>query len=303
MMSHTPVSIIIPAHNEEAVIHRGLDALLDDARPGEVEIVVACNGCTDRTAAIARAYGEPVRVVETDTASKVAALNLGDEAASSYPRFYVDADVVLPLDAVRRIAAVLRDGQALAACPTMRMDFAGASVAVRAYYRVWQALPYTKAGLMGTGVYALSEAGRRRFDRFPDVIADDGYVRLLFAEDERQAVAGAASTVTAPATLADLVRIKTRSRYGIYQLRQRYPELARREAKGKQYGGGLRDVLREVTLWPALPVYLWVSFASRWRARRQMGRQAYRWERDESSRTAVEATAGAVSRRRLGDEA
>lgn len=280
------ISIIIPAHNEEGVIGRGLRRLLDGVLPGEVEVVVACNGCTDRTTKIARGYEPSVRVVETEIASKVAALNLGDDHATGYPRFYVDADVVLSMDAVRRIAAVLDEtGPTLVACPTMQMNFTGSSWAVRAYYRVWQALPYTKAGLMGTGVYAMSEAGRRRFDRFPDVIADDGFVRLQFAASERQAVAEAISTVTAPATLADLVRIKTRSRYGIYQLQQRYPDLVAREAEGKNYSGGLRDVLRERRLWLSVPVYLWVALASRWRARRQMTKQGYAWERDESSRT------------------
>ena len=57
-------SVIIPAHNEEKVLGRCLDALLADSRPGEMEIVVAANGCTDRTVEIARGYCNPVRVVE-----------------------------------------------------------------------------------------------------------------------------------------------------------------------------------------------------------------------------------------------
>ena len=49
--SVVPVSVVIPAHDEEAVIERCLGTLLADARAGEVEVVVVCNGCTDDTAA------------------------------------------------------------------------------------------------------------------------------------------------------------------------------------------------------------------------------------------------------------
>ena len=44
-------------------------------------------------------------------ASKTAALNLGDARVSGFPRFYVDADVMLPLASIRRIAASPRRGR------------------------------------------------------------------------------------------------------------------------------------------------------------------------------------------------
>ncbi len=34
------ISIVIPAHNEESVIRRGLHAVLDGAAPGELEVIV-----------------------------------------------------------------------------------------------------------------------------------------------------------------------------------------------------------------------------------------------------------------------
>jgi glycosyltransferase involved in cell wall biosynthesis len=46
-------SIVIPAHNEE----RSIGALLAELAPlaGDTEVVVACNGCQDRTVEAARA--------------------------------------------------------------------------------------------------------------------------------------------------------------------------------------------------------------------------------------------------------
>ena len=46
-------SVVIAAHNEEALLGRCLDALLSDAEPGEFEVVVVPNGCTDSTARVA----------------------------------------------------------------------------------------------------------------------------------------------------------------------------------------------------------------------------------------------------------
>jgi len=51
-------SVIIPAHNEEAFIGKCLQSIKSaaDQVPGEVEIIVALNRCTDQTADIARSH-------------------------------------------------------------------------------------------------------------------------------------------------------------------------------------------------------------------------------------------------------
>ena len=84
--------------------------------------------------------------------------------------------------------------------------------------------------MIGVGVYALSEEGRGRFEEFPDVIADDGYVRMLFSSSERVHVDDAPVRVYAPARVSDLMRIKTRSRLGRYQLQAALPRPRRARA-------------------------------------------------------------------------
>jgi glycosyltransferase involved in cell wall biosynthesis len=279
------ISVVIAAHNEQDVLGRCLDALLRTARMGELEIAVVCNGCTDGTADVARGYGEDVRVLETPEASKTAALNLGDRVVFGFPRFYVDADVTLPLASVRRIAVRLAKGDALAAAPVMDVDLRGSSLPVRAYYRVWARLPYVQEGMIGVGVYALSEEGRRRFGEFPEVIADDGYVRMLFNSRERVRVDDAPVRVYAPAELSDLLRIKTRSRLGRYELRERFPYLAARERSTKSYRNALGSIIVRPWLWPAAMCYATVVLESRHRARVQIASIGdYVWERDQSSR-------------------
>ena len=116
--------------------------------------------------------------------------------------------------------------------------------------------------MIGVGVYALSEDGRRRFGAFPDVIADDGYVRMLFGSSERVRVDDAPVRVYAPERLSDLVRIKTRSRLGRYELRQRFPDLSARERTTKSYRQAVLDVVVRPWLWPAAIVYAAVRATS-----------------------------------------
>jgi glycosyltransferase involved in cell wall biosynthesis len=282
-------SVIIPACNEASVIARCLSNLLEGARPGEFEVLVVCNGCSDDTADIARGFGDPVKVLESEVPSKVHALNLGDRIARGFPRLYLDADIVIDLASVRRIVEVLDAGPALAAAPRPENVFLpGTRWPVRVYYRFWKELPYVQEGMIAAGAYAMSEAGRQRFDQFPDVVADDGYVRMVFEPHERVQAAGAISHVLAPLTLADLVRTRTRSRLGVLQLRQKFPDLAHREAKTKRYVRSLFYMLRKYEFYIGAPVYGFVIAVSWLRARRQLSKIAqYVWERDESSRTSV----------------
>jgi glycosyltransferase involved in cell wall biosynthesis len=182
------ITVIIPAHNEAAVIGQALAPLAEAVDAELVEIIVVCNGCSDQTSDIVRRDFPNVTCLETDIPSKTSALNLGEQVATQFPRIYMDADVVLKWDAMQMIAKVLESGNVLAAAPRFSMDFTGVSWMVKTYYDIWQRLPYIKEGMIGTGVFAISETGRQRFDKFPDIIADDGYVRALFKSHERTVV-------------------------------------------------------------------------------------------------------------------
>ena len=275
-------TIILPAHNESTVIAKTLESLLRQVEDGD-EIIVVSNGCTDETEAIARSFEPRITVINTPIPSKVNALNLGDQCARTYPRIYMDADITLADGALGVIKQTLASGQYLAVAPDPIMDLGGSSWAVKAYYDIWLSMPFCQSGMIGAGVYALSEEGRKRFDHFPDVIADDGFVRALFKEHERGKAIGAKSIVRAPATLYWLMKIKVRSRMGQMQLANRYPELIKNEQKN--HSGGILSTLRYPFNWPKVIVYLYISVMSRILARRRLVNiAAYQWEKDISSR-------------------
>ena len=243
-----------------------LAPLLPGIQNGSLEVIVVCNGCTDSTADTVRAQSQQITCLETPIPSKTAALNLGDKHAHWFPRIYQDADVVLSLEAVQNLAKILRDGVHLAASPAMVMDLTHASWAVKSYYSIWQKLPYVREGMIGVGVYALSEKGRERFGPFPDIVADDGYVRALFAPQERTVPKNCSSLVRAPHNIGGLLRIKTRSRRGQFELAQRFPHLIAQDKKA--YGHAVSDLLAIPVLWPKIAIYLYVNLLSRYLARR-----------------------------------
>jgi glycosyltransferase involved in cell wall biosynthesis len=280
------LSVIVPAHNEEAVIESSLRAMTESAGEGELEIIVVANGCTDRTAEIARNCGPYVRVIETEVASKIHALRLGDEVAGGFPRYYVDADVILPLESIRRVRVALQEEGCLAAAPTMRVDLTGSSWAVRAYYDIWMSLPYHKSGMIGSGVYAMSRAGRERFDVFPDIISDDGFARLMFSSEERMTVEDASFVISAPKKLSGVLKIKTRSQKGAVQLKRLFPELLKNDVR--DYQSSFIDIFRTPGRWPKAAVYLYVSAYTKLRAywMNYVGGLGD-WERDDTSRAST----------------
>jgi glycosyltransferase involved in cell wall biosynthesis len=207
-------SVVIPAHNEAAVISRCLDALLSGFSIGELEVVVACNGCTDKTAEIVRSAGYPVRVLELDLASKSAALRAAEEVLTAFPRLYLDADVVLTGAAARQVLDCLRSGSVLAARPPIGYNTERSSALVRSYYRARVQIPAVMNSIWGAGAYGLSERGRARFESYPDVIADDLFVDQQFRHEEIEIVSGSPVMVNAPRRAKDLLRILRRTYQG-----------------------------------------------------------------------------------------
>jgi exopolysaccharide biosynthesis WecB/TagA/CpsF family protein len=254
-------SVVIPAHNEEEVIGRCLTALVEGSAPGELEVLVVCNGCTDRTAAVAASFGEPVRVIECDSASKAAALNMGDDAASSFPRIYLDADIQLPLPGLRLLAGCLGGSGALAGTVDYRIDLSKASSAVCRFYRARSRAPYPDH-LVGRGVYGLSARGRNRFSRFPPLIADDLFVQSLFRPEECCHVDSCTVTVHPPANARELIRVQSRVFAGNMEYRRAFPENPQRGSAGSLLAAHIRP-----DRWMDLAVFSGIVTAAKARAR------------------------------------
>jgi glycosyltransferase involved in cell wall biosynthesis len=281
------ISIVVPAHNESSVIARTLTPWVSDPGSEELSIVVVCNGCTDETATIARRFGPTVRVTESEVASKTHALNLGDKISGSFPRIYIDADILITVDAIQALAARLERGDVLAVAPTPEIDLTGCSQPVRLYFRIRSRLPSSCQGIGGSGVYALSEAGRGRFAHFPDVIADDTYVRLQFNPEERETLHSVKSKVFPARTIRQLTTVRTRAYAGTFELARRFPQLS--VNRGETNSRTLIGLFKEPRLWAGLLIYCYVNIVARCRAAARARMRASVWQRDDTSRRAQSA--------------
>jgi glycosyltransferase involved in cell wall biosynthesis len=271
-------SVVIPAHNEETVIGQCLTSLLMDFDPDALEIVVVCNGCSDRTADVARRPG--VTVVSLEVASKPAALRAGERYADAFPRLYLDADVVLPASSARAVLGRLRAEGSLAARPPIQYETGKASGLVRSYYRARARNTAVMSSLWGSGVYGLSSSGRARFEEFPDLVADDLFVDGLFSASEIELVDCAPAIVTTPLTSRDLVRVMRRLNRGNHE------HGSTDWAHGySTTGSTVRGVLRTAMSSPAaaLDASTYLGLATIGRLGSRVARHV-RWERDERSR-------------------
>jgi len=104
-------SIIIPARNEEKFLPGCLASIAaaSERFPGEVEIVVAVNRCTDRTEEIARAAG--AKIVHEDARNIARIRNAAVAAATGEILVTIDADSRMSRGMLVTVERLLRSGK------------------------------------------------------------------------------------------------------------------------------------------------------------------------------------------------
>jgi len=291
MVEAQPFTVIIPAHNEEAVIARCLQTILQGApEPHDMQIIVAANGCNDRTVEIARATAADAMVLDLPVGSKTAAINAANREATHFPRIYVDADVECTYPSLAALVRELQSPGIMTAAPAIRMDLTRCNWLMKAYYRAWARQPYAKAGKGGAGCYGLSAAALAEAGEFPPVIGDDIWIHTRFPDHQKRHIsedhAGnpVFSVVYPPWTARDQIKVEARRQIGNAEVRRLYPSPYFANASN---GGGLSAALKSGTGPVDLVVFFAIKAAaralSRWNRQRGQGNA---WTRDLSTRQA-----------------
>lgn len=282
MVQNVPAaSIVIPAHNEQLGLARLLPLLLNEASPGEFAVIVVCNGCSDSSAATARAFGPDVTVIEREEASKAGAISAGAAQVSHFPIIYVDADVALDARSIRALVSALETGPWKAASPRRDLDRTGVSRLASSYYAVWERLPNVQSGIFGRGVIALSASGYDRISALPRYLSDDLAFSESFSADERVVVDDASVRVWPARTWRALVRRRMRVADGVRELQEH-------DALSRTAETRLSDVAAIVgekpLLAPHAAVFLFTALVARLAPRGRFRRPRTAWQRDETSR-------------------
>ncbi len=229
-------SIIVPASNEAAHIGACLKAILASDSLDIAQLIVVANGCTDETVDIANSFsgqsqarGWEFNLLTLSAIGKPSALNAGDAAAKYPMRVYIDADVTVEPFLLRQITEALVVNGPRYASGQLRFVTPNSWV-TRAYARTYARVPFITQGVPGAGLFAVNGTGRKRWEAFPEIIADDTFVRLNFAPNERIGVSGQYYWPLVEG-FTNLVRVRRRQNAGVKEIERIYPELIENDEK------------------------------------------------------------------------
>jgi poly-beta-1,6 N-acetyl-D-glucosamine synthase len=264
-----PVTIIVPAYNEGAVIESALRSLLELDYPS-YEVLVVDDGSTDDTAARASAlegrYGEvSIRVVTKSNNGKASALNTGISLARHPFVLCMDGDSRLSRDTLKASLRHFRDPNVGAVAGNVKV------VNRRNVWTRLQALEYIE----GLNMARRAQAFARTVNIIPGPIGIfrrellqelGGYEKDTFAEDadltlkiltagwqikyEERAVA----YTEAPEGLLDLLKQRYRWTRGILQALGKRKSWLLVPKGGPSVWISLNTMLFEAVIWPSVNV-------------------------------------------------
>jgi cellulose synthase/poly-beta-1,6-N-acetylglucosamine synthase-like glycosyltransferase/spore germination protein YaaH/peptidoglycan/xylan/chitin deacetylase (PgdA/CDA1 family) len=224
------VSILVPAHDEEAVILDTVNSALASDYP-EIEVVVVNDGSNDRTGALLDQEfgGDPrVRIHHQPNRGKPAALNQALALATGEIIVTIDADTVVQRDAVKKLVRHFADPRFGAVAGNVKVGNR------TSWITRWQALEYITSQNMEKRAFDLlncitvvpgalgawrAEAIRAAGGFAPDTLAEDTDLtfsirrrgwRISYDED-------AEAFTEAPETPSALIRQRFRWTYGTLQ--------------------------------------------------------------------------------------
>jgi cellulose synthase/poly-beta-1,6-N-acetylglucosamine synthase-like glycosyltransferase len=130
------VTVIVAAHNEEAVIERRLENLLALDYPAErLEVVVTSDASTDRTHELVERFAPRVRLIVNPRGGKVAAQNRAVRETSGEILAFSDANASWAPDALRKLVANFADPEVAYACGRLVLEAADGSNREGLYWR------------------------------------------------------------------------------------------------------------------------------------------------------------------------
>ena len=123
------LSLIVAAHDEQDVIAQKVrNAFALDYPRAQLEVLVACDGCSDSTAAVAREAGAD-QVLELPRGGKIRAQDAAVERARGEIVAFSDANALWQADAARALVGAFADSHVGYACGQVRFTRAAGGAA------------------------------------------------------------------------------------------------------------------------------------------------------------------------------
>ncbi|MFB9905608.1 bifunctional polysaccharide deacetylase/glycosyltransferase family 2 protein [Allokutzneria oryzae] len=258
-----PVTVLVPAYNEEAGIEATLRSILASTTP--VRVIVIDDGSTDGTADVVRRLRLPdVRLIRQDNAGKAAALNTGLGYCQTELVVMVDGDTVLEPDTVSELVRPFTD-------PVVGAVSGNAKVGNRSgLLGTWQHIEYVIGFNLDRRMYDVMQCmptvpGAVGAFRMSALLQVDGIPMDTLAEDTDLTMAleragwavtyqeSARAWTEVPASLGQLWRQRYRWCYGTLQAMWKHRGAVRERGLGGRLGRrGLPYLLLYQVLLPLL---------------------------------------------------
>ena len=284
-----PVSVIIPAYNEEKVIARTIQSLLDQDYASEIEVVVVDDGSTDATYAEARRSfdgHDRVSVYTKPNGGKASALNFGIARARYDIVVCLDADTLFACDTIAELVQPLADPKIGAVAGNARVGNR-INLVTR-----WQALEYVTSQNLDRRAFSLLDCitvvpGAVGAWRRTAVQQAGGFRDDTLAEDQDLTLAvrrtghsvayadGAVAFTEAPDTFRSLAKQRFRWSFGTLQCAWKHRDALFRRKSGSLGWVALPNVWLFQLLLPAISpiadlMFVW-SLVSVWMAKEEHG--------------------------------
>lgn len=254
-----PVSVLVPAYNEEAGIEAAVRSLLASTHP--VQVVVVDDGSTDRTSEIVAAMNLPqVKLIRQENAGKPAALNTGLKAAEHEIVVMVDGDTIFEPETIANLIRPFADPLVGAVSGNAKVANRGGLLGRwqhieyvigfnmdRRWYDLAGCMPTVPGAVGGFRAAALRQVGGVS----DDTLAEDTDLtmamgragwRIVYQDDAR-------AWTEAPATLRALWRQRYRWCYGTMQAMWKHRHGALDRGRGGRYS---RRALAYMTVFQVL---------------------------------------------------
>ena len=237
-----PVTIVVAARNEERAIGRALDRIAGLSYAGPVEVVLADNGSTDRTAEVAEEAslrgGLSFRRVDEPRAGKHRALNTALETVRTPILITVDADTLLHREALGFLIAKLTGGENVCACAgalvventsanlLTRMQGWDYRLGINGIKRMQAAYDSTLVAQGAFSAYRTDDL--RAVGGWPDAIGEDIVLTwsMMASRREVQYEPCALAFTAAPEGVGDFLRQRSRWAQGMFEGLQKHPPTA-----------------------------------------------------------------------------
>ncbi len=103
LVTYPKLTVIVPAYNEDKVIERTIQALVETKYPNK-EIIAVDDGSKDKTFQIINKYKNQIKALHKENGGKASAINLGLVYATGEIIVVVDADTIIGMDSLIHLA-------------------------------------------------------------------------------------------------------------------------------------------------------------------------------------------------------